>query len=375
VSPDGPSGSRSPEVAQFFAAADLIDALEAAVASKDLRRQSQVMRRVTDLFLANDSLSKANPAALFEDVMTRLLGVVDARIRAEFGARLATVPNAPAGTLRLLALDEAIEVAGPVLEQAEGLPEATLLETAQTKSQRHLLAISRRRRVPMAVTDVLVDRGDDEVVRTAAGNAGARFSDAGAASLSARAANDPELACRLWSRADLPRERLLCLVEGATRDVIAKLVETDGSKAGLFRDLVAEAANRVREAVRQNSGQFAAALACVEDLNRAGKLDETRLKLFADENSFDAVLVALSLKCDLPIALVERALADKRLDQLLVFAKAAELSWDTMRAILLMLKLGDINIQRDLFARLQSKTAKTALQYYRLRSRAVQAAP
>ena len=373
MSPDSPR-ARNPQVAQVFAAADLIDELEAAAASKDLRRQSQVMRRVTDLFVANDSLLKANQAALFEDVMERLLGVVDARVRAEFGARLATVPNAPAGTLRLLALDEAIEVAGPVLEQAEGLLEATLLETAQTRSQRHLLAISRRTSVPVAVTDVLVDRGNDEVVRTAAGNAGARFSDAGVASLSTRAANDPELACRLWSRADLPRERLLRLVEGASREVIARLVASDDSKAELFRDLVAEAAKRVRDAVRQNSGQYAAALTRVEDLNRAGKLDEAQLKQFAEENAFDAVLVALSLKCDLPIALVERALADKRLDQLLVFAKAAELSWDTMRAILLMLKLGDINVQRDLFARLQSKTAKTALQYYRLRNRASQAA-
>jgi len=82
------------------------------------------------------------------------------------------------------------------------------------------------------------------------------------------------------------------------------------------------------------------------------------LKLFAEENAFDAVLVALSLKCDLPIALVERALADKRLDQLLVFAKSRGAELDTTRAILLMLKLGDINVQRDLFARLQSKDRK-----------------
>lgn len=360
------------DVQQFFATATMIDELEAAIASKDLRRQSQAMRRVTDLFVENDWLSKTEQAALFDDVMTRLLAVIDERVRGEFGAHLAHVPHAPARTLRQLALDNAIEVAGPVLEQADNLAEATLVETAQSRSQGHLLAISRRKHISIAVTDVLVDRGNDEVVRSTAGNAGAQFSDSGVAHLSARAANDPELASRLWSRADLSHEQLLRLVEGASREVIDRLVETDASRAALFRDVVAEAAKRVRDAVRQNSGQYAAAFAVVEELHRAGKLDEPRLRGFAEEKLFDHALVALALKCDLPIATVEQALASKRVDQILVCAKAAELSWETARAILVMLQLGDINVHRDVFARLQPKTAKTALQYYRLRNRASQ---
>lgn len=364
------AGSTGREVQQFFATATLIDELEAAVASKDLRRQSQVMRRVTDLFVENDWLAKAEQAELFDDVMTRLLAVIDARVRIEFGAHIARVADAPPRTLRQLALDTAIDVAGPVLEQAENLAEATLIETAQSRGQSHLLAISRRKHIPIAVTDVLVDRGNDEVVRSTAGNAGARFSETGVANLSARAANDPELAGRLWSRADLSREQLLRLVESASREVIDKLVATDASKAALFRDLVAEAAKRVRDVVRENSGEFAVAFTFVEELHRSGQLDEPRLRGFADEKLFDLALIALALKCDLPIAIVEQALATKRVDQILVFAKGAELGWETARAILTMLELGDINVHRDVFARLQQKTARTALQYYRLRNRA-----
>jgi hypothetical protein len=126
----------------------------------------------------------------------------------------------------------------------------------------------------------------------------------------------------------------------------------------------------VRDAVRQNSGEFAVAFTIVEDLHRAGQLDEARLRGFADQKLFDLALIALALKCDLPIAIVEQALASKRVDQILVFAKGAELGWETARAILTMLELGDINVHRDVFARLQAKTARTALQYYRLRNRA-----
>jgi uncharacterized protein (DUF2336 family) len=368
VSPEVPQ--TGPDGVAPFGPDGLIDALEAAVAAKDLRRQSQVMRHVTDLFFG--SVARPGQTVLFDTVMARLVGAVDARVRAEFGTRLATTLHAPQ-TLRLLALDDSIDVAGPVLEQAEGLSETALVETAQSKSQRHLLAISRLKSVPIAVTDVLVDRGDDEVLRSTAGNAGARFSPDGIAELSTRGTQDPELACRLWSRPDVPRDQLLCLIEGASREVIARLVEADGAKAEFFRDLVAEAANRVRDVVRQNSDRHAVAFANVDALNRAGQLDESALRQFAEDGAFDEVLVALSLKCDLPVAVVERALADRRVDQLLVFAKAADLSWATARVILVMLKLSDINVQHDVFARLQAKTAKTALQFYRLRSRALHA--
>jgi len=371
VSPEGPGGHRGAGAPLVSVA--LLDELEAAVAAKDLRRQSQVMRRVTDLFFDSDGASRPDHTALFDEVMSRLVGAVDARVRANFGARLAAAPCAPERTLRLLALDDSIDVAGPVLQQADGLSESALVETAQTKSQSHLLAISRRRSVPVAVTDVLVDRGDEEVLRSTAGNAGARFSPSGVADLSARAASDPELACRLWARVDVPREQLLRLVEGASREVMARLVATDGAKASIFRDLVAGAASRVREAVRESSGRYAAAFARVEELNRNGRLDESRLRCFAEEADFDEVLVALSLKCDLPVALVERAMVDRRADQLLVFAKAAQLSWETARAILVMLKLGEISVQREVFGRLQPTTARTALQFYRLRSRALHA--
>jgi uncharacterized protein (DUF2336 family) len=358
---------------QAGATSGLIDELEAAVASKDLRRQSQMMRRVTDLFMTGHGLANAGQAALLDEVMSTLVGVIDASVRAEFGNRLATLPNAPCRTLHRLALDDAIEVAGPVLEKSQGLGETTLIESARTKGQPHLLAISRRAAIPACVTDILVERGDQEVVLSTARNAGAQFSDAGAATLSTRAADDSDLACQLWSRSDIPRQYLLAMFESASRQVAAKLIEIDGTKAELFRQLVAEASNRARTAVREGSSRHAAALALVEDLMHAGMLDEARIRGFAQAKSFDEVLVALSLTCDLPLDTVELVLSGPRIDQLLVLAKAAGLGWETTRSILIMLGPTDINAQRDVFARLQPKTARTALQYYRLRSRALHA--
>jgi len=70
-------------------------------------------------------------------------------------------------------------VAAPVLSQSERLDDEVLIETARNKSQAHLMAISTRRALSGAVTDVLVLRGNDEVIQSTVNNPGAEFSERG----------------------------------------------------------------------------------------------------------------------------------------------------------------------------------------------------
>jgi hypothetical protein len=74
--------------------------------------------------------------------------------------------------------------------------------------------------------------------------------------------------------------------------------------------------------------------------------------------------------------LVERALAQSEPEQLLILAKATDLSWETTKAIL-TLHAGRSGLAKERldqcfasFCRLQPKTAKTALQFYRPREQA-----
>ena len=64
------------------------------------------------------------------------------------------------------------KVAGTVLVNSQQLSDDDLVENAKTKSQQHLLCIAQRLKLSEAVTDVLVDRGDNKVVRTVARNRG-----------------------------------------------------------------------------------------------------------------------------------------------------------------------------------------------------------
>ena len=108
-------------------------------------------------------------------------------------------------TVRKLAHDESIEVAGPILSLSNRLSDEDLLAIASGKSQDRLLAISKRSSLSEKVSDVLVTHGNRDVVISVTQNEGARFSDAGYAKLVDRSINDEVLAICVSMRKDIPQ--------------------------------------------------------------------------------------------------------------------------------------------------------------------------
>ena len=188
-----------------------------------------------------------------------------------------------------------------------------------------------------------------------------------------------ELALAVWSRPGIPREHLLTLFATASEAVRLKLEVSDRSRAALVREIVKQASDRIQTKVRERSPGFAAAQAYVKSLHRTGELTEARLCEFAKAGKFDETTVALSLLGDLPIGAVERALVHENTDQMLLLAKSMDLTWNTTSAILLMQGDTKSRSSRELehslasFKKLKPETARTAIQFYRLRARAAKA--
>jgi uncharacterized protein (DUF2336 family) len=354
----------------------IIDELEESIASKNIGQRADVLRQVTDLFVSGSAGYSDEQIALFDDVMDLLSSEIETSARASFGHRLAALPNAPPGIIRTLAFDDVIEVAGPVLAQSDQLDDETLIEGAKTKSQEHLLAISRRKVLTEAVTDVLVERGNQQVAQSTAENPGARFSEFGYSTLVKRSAHDAELALRVWTRPEIPRQHLLKLFADVSEIVRLKLEASDRRRANMLRDMVARASNQIQAESRDCSADYAAARAYVQGLFDSNQLTIAHVEEFANEGKFDETTIALSLMCDLSIGMAERALTQDRPDQILVLAKAIGLSWTTARALLVMqattrgASVHELDLCLPQFNKLKPDTAKKALQFYRLRERA-----
>jgi len=358
----------------------LVDELEAAIASSDVGRRAGILRRVADLFASTSGNLSNEQTALFDDVMRQLVDEIETSARARFAEYLAKSPAAPPRILRQLALDDVIDVARPILSHSEQLDEMTLAEGAKGKSQAHLLAISTRTVIPESVTDILLERGNREVALSTAGNPGALFSEFGYSALVRRSSSDDDLALCTWSRSEIPRRHLLKLFADASDSVRRRLSKEDPRKAALIAEIVTRASGHLQTQTRETSADFVKARALVQSLNEAGKLDEAALLDFANSEQFAETVTALSIICDLPVGLVERALAEERSEQVLVVAKAVGLSWKTTKAILLLQaraerSTGDLDRLLEAFLRLKPETAGKAVQFYRLRERSLTPRP
>lgn len=350
----------------------LIQELEETIASGASGQRETTLSRITDLFLANAGQYSDDQLALFDDVIERLAAEIEVRARAKLASRLASAAVVPPRLLKSLASDDTIDVAGPILSHSPALADHDLVETARTKSQDHLLAISRRHALSETVTDVLVTRGDRQVVHAIAQNHGARFSSAGFRLLVKRSTGDDVLAERVGLRPDIPQKHFLELVERASAEVKKKLVAAQPRSVAAITQAITEVVDHIRSEVRSASRDYTSARALVEARWRDKLLDESEIYQYAREHRFEETAAGLALMVGLPIDVTERAMLDDRPDLILILSKAAEFSWTTAKMILLMRANGCISVQdldRSLraFERLQVATAKRVVEFYQTR--------
>jgi uncharacterized protein (DUF2336 family) len=352
----------------------LIDELNDALVNSSAGRRTEMVQRLADLFVFGSSEFSTDQINLFDDVFTTLVCNIEASARTSLAVRLATSPATPPAISRALAFDDVIDVAAPMLEFSEGIDSKTLVENARTKSQDHLLAISRRRTLDAIVTDVLVERGDRLVVLTTVENLGARFSDFGFMTLVKRSEGDDELASCVGYRRELPRHYLLKLLTKASDAVRAKLEFADPLSSDTIRNAVAEAVNLVQTKTTGASRNYAMARAYVESLQAAGRLGEGDVEAFAKTGKFEETTVALALLCNLPIEQVELAMAGDRPETVLILTKAIGISWPTVKALLAMRLGGNSISSRELeqclgtFSRLKPETARQVMEFHRKRA-------
>jgi uncharacterized protein (DUF2336 family) len=319
------------------ARASTIRELEQTIRHGSSDKRITTLRRVTDLFVIHAERFDEERIALFDDVIGRLAAEIETAARAELAARLAPIPNAPADTIRQLAHDDAIEVSAPVLERSDRLMESELIEIARTKSQAHLLAISGRRRLGAAVTDLLVERGDKQVAHKVAGNAGAIFSDGGFATLVARASGDERLAEKVGQRIDIPPFLFKKLLTQATDRVRERLLATAKPEMQVaIEHVLSEISEKVGARSDLASRSYSAANSFVQVLAQSGRLGTQELVNFAKAGRFEETVASLAALAAVPVDIVDRVMHGDSIDPLLVLCKAKSFDWPAVRAIILV---------------------------------------
>jgi uncharacterized protein (DUF2336 family) len=348
--------------------------LDEAVSRGTAESRKRALRHATDLLIAGRYSDEE--IWVFGEVIGRIADEIEVAARAQLAKRLAHFDNAPINIIHKLAFDDSIEVAGPVLRDSERLDDNALVANAQTKSQSHLLAISKRKSIEKTVTDVLVTRGDQEVVKSVASNAGARFSEFGFLHLIKRAEGDSILADQLGLRKDIPRRLFQQLIAKASDDVRKRLQRERPTMVDQIQTSVTDVAGALQAKFGPVSRSYFVAKRVVATQHQQGNLNENSISGYARSHRFEEVTIGLSLLCSLPSDVIERALVDKNREMLLVLTKALDFSWATTMALLFLgakdhrITAQDLNDLEGEFGRLNIETSRSVLKFYQSRKSA-----
>ncbi|MGA9301596.1 MAG: DUF2336 domain-containing protein, partial [Bradyrhizobium sp.] len=304
-----------------------LDDLEEAVTRGTPASRAKALWHTTDLMIAGSFSDEE--IWTFGEVVTRLADEIEVAARAQLSERLARFDQAPVNIIHKLAFDDAIEVAGPVLRESKQLETYALVANACTKSQAHMLSISQRETLEERVTDELVKRGDQEVVKSVASNSGAKLSDFGFLNMVQRAEGDSILAERLGLRKDVPRHVFQQLIAKATSDVKKRLELERPDMARQIQSSVSELGGELQSKFGPASRGHFVAKRVVTTQHRLGNLNESSISSYARSHRLEEVTIGMSLLCSLPGDLIERALLDKNREMLLILCKGLGFSWDT----------------------------------------------
>jgi uncharacterized protein (DUF2336 family) len=281
--------------------------IENTIRTADAQKRHQTLRAVADLFLSSAPNLDEEKVNLFDDVFEVIMDDADRSDVVDVSKRMAPVENAPLRLIKRLANDTEISIAGPVLSQSPRLSDQDLCEIASTKGDSHMLAIADRKRLSAPVTDILINRGNQEIALKVTANMSAELSVAGTKQLLKRSETDDVLSAGICARTDIPPEMLTTAVK--------------------------QASARAEEKVQR----MAAAQRLVVSLKQEGQLNENKLAEFAINREYEELIAALALISHLKFGFVENMTQTGRLGGLVLLCKAAGLAWDSVDAVLTLM--------------------------------------
>lgn len=372
AAPPPASLSEPDALSESDAASRLPDLIALAQETSSEKRRA-LLRELTDHFFGDPERSEAE-TALYGSVLSDLTDAMELAVRAELAERFAAAPDAPRQLIRRLANDEAEDVAHPVLRASPVLTEADLIQVIQSRGQGHMRAVSQRASLSEAVSDAIIERGDDETLGVLLGNDGAQLSRAACETAVERARVNPALHAPTVERASLPPDLLNEMyfeVEARLRQRI--LEQNARMDPALLESALAAGRTRVATDDGALPPDYAESLAYVEELNVAGQLTPPVLARFLRSGSRTSFLIALSQLADIDFHTARQIIERRELDALAVVCKAADLD----RALFLTYAVVLLNTDGDAMGKarayagmyndLTNEAAQRTLRFWRMR--------
>ncbi len=243
-----------------------------------------------------------------------------ARVRQILSEALKDVAHAPPEVIRRLARDAELVVAAPVLEFSPVLTDEDLLEIIESgTASGQLSAISRRDGVGESVSDAIVETWDEEAVAFLLKNESAQLREETLDRIIDQAAAVESWHGPLVNRPKLSSSAATRLAQFVADSLIQTLTERKDLEPEVLEEVRAVVAKRLakegdeEERPSQPDSRTPAEVAYETALAQHGEgaLDQAQIQTALDGGNKDLVTAALAVRCEVPMAAMQKVIAKR----------------------------------------------------------------
>jgi len=336
----------------------------------DQRRR--LLSEITSVFLEDTGSYSDRENQYFGDIMGKVAFDLEQEVREELSNRLSNETSAPRNLILRLAGDE-ISVAKPIIERSSILNDDDLVKIAKTKSEDHLMAMTRRSDISETVTDALVNHGSDQVLEGVVRNTGARISPTTMVQVVERSHDNEKIQSPLIERPDLPFEMMQDMFEKVSMELKQKILKQTKEIAPEKLDDMLNSVRakfdrkgRIRKRILSKPELY------IQNLEEKGKLNVDILVPLIRTNKYPEFLVAFSKLTDIDIPTAKRLVQDVSGEGLAIACKATEFDRSTFSSILMALSHGSLRSIDEtyklinLYDRIQLPVAQRTMRFWRV---------
>jgi uncharacterized protein (DUF2336 family) len=352
---------------------DLIDL--AKEPSSDKRRE--LMRKLTDVFL--DSAPDYSDAERdhFGAILGRVATDMDAAVRRQLAKQFANVPSAPHNLIQRLAADEEFSVAKDVLLKSTVLRDDDLIAIARHSAQDKLEVIAARHSVSEAVSEAIVEHGDDQVVVKLVANTGANLSRSTIRRVVERSETNELLQAPLVTRADVPPDMLQDMFSFVSSELRAKITEKlDNMPPEVIEKAFAAAAREFAGEVRQVKDADRKAMVYVAEMARRKLLNEALLHQLLRNKQVTEFIHAFARLAEIDVKTSGRIVNAGNTEGVAVVCRSMRFDRSTFAAIAFFLEERAADKQKgahnilELYDKVTPEAAQRVMRFWRVRKEA-----
>lgn len=299
-------------------------------------KRRDLLRQVTDIFLEQPDDYSEVEREHFADIMGRAARNVEREVRQDLAMRLAATDAAPQSVIVQLANDE-IEVARPILQNSGVLGDKDLLAIIKKKGSEHQRAVAARKKVSTALSDALVEHGDNDVLKTLIQNQGAEIAHTTMAKVVMRAETDAGLHEPLLGRQDLPPDLMhdmFWFVSSTLRDQIVQM--TADIDPDMVDRLLAESEQSFQEKMANRAPTKTEAQIFIEKKALLRQLNEALLVQLLREKRIPEVICGFAKLAEVDETTARRIIFDKSGEGLAIACKANKFDRSTFSTFVLL---------------------------------------